>query len=67
MELVDLAPTILEFCGLEVPDSIQGMDLWNVLEGAAGDHREQVFVEYSENEEAMVLSTQSKNVRFPAN
>lgn len=53
-EFVDIAPTLLEACGVKVPESIQGQSLFRVLSGKAAAHRERVFVEYSENEEAMV-------------
>lgn len=53
-EFIDIAPTLLEACRVKVPDTVQGKGLLPVLNGKATTHREQVFVEYSENEEAMV-------------
>jgi arylsulfatase A-like enzyme len=59
-EFVDVAPTLLEACGVKVPESVQGKSLLAVLSGKATTHRERVFVEYSENEEAMVRTAEWK-------
>ena len=60
--LVDVAPTLLEACGVKVPESVQGKSLLPVLSGKATTHRERVVVEYSENEEAMVRTADWKLV-----
>lgn len=59
-EFIDVAPTLLEACGVKVPESIQGKSLRPVLSGKATTHRDRVFVEYSENEEAMVRTADWK-------
>lgn len=59
-EFIDVAPTLLEACGVKVPDSVQGKSLLPVLSGKVATHRERVFVEYSENEEAMVRTAEWK-------
>lgn len=59
-EFVDIAPTLLEACGVKVPESVQGKSLLPLLSGKAVAHRERVFVEYSENEEAMVRTDRWK-------
>lgn len=48
VELVDLAPTILELCGLEVPSFIQGKSLHQILMGEASPdlHKKDVYTEY---------------------
>lgn len=47
-ELVDLVPTVLEACGLEIPDRVQGRSLLPHLTGHADPdrHRDAVFCEY---------------------
>ncbi len=47
VELVDLAPTLLEAAGLDVPGNMQGRSLWPLLtDPAAPDaHREDVYCE----------------------
>jgi arylsulfatase A-like enzyme len=60
VELVDLVPTVLEFCGAAVPNNLQGRSLVGLLEGKADTHRSRVFVEYSLNEEAMVRTERWK-------
>lgn len=48
VELVDLAPTLLQSAGLNIPERIQGRSLLPYLQGDenAADHRESVFCEY---------------------
>jgi len=60
VELIDLAPTVLDYLGLAIPPAIQGRSLRPVMEGQTASHREKVFVEYSENEEAYVVTKRHK-------
>jgi choline-sulfatase len=53
-EFIDIAPTILELTGQPIPKTVQGKSLVPVLEGKAQKHRDTIFVEYAENEEALV-------------
>ena len=48
MELVDLAPTLLEAAGLDVPAAMQGRSLLPILTGEAdpSSHRDAVYSEY---------------------
>jgi len=50
VELVDLAPTITDYCGVPTPTFFQGRSLRGALAGsagpAAGPHRESAFFEY---------------------
>ena len=48
MELIDIAPTLLEAAGIEVPDYIQGRSLMPILlaQADARQHRDYVFSEY---------------------
>jgi choline-sulfatase len=62
VEFVDIVPTVLQACGVKIPDSIQGKSLLPLLEGRTDKHREQVVVEYSENEEAMIRTERFKLV-----
>jgi arylsulfatase A-like enzyme len=54
IEFIDIAPTLLESCGLPVPAEVQGRSFLPLLRGKTTKHREHVVAEYSENEEAMV-------------
>jgi len=45
---------------VDKPEGVQGRSLAPLLRGTAKAHREQVFVEYSENEEAAVLTERWK-------
>lgn len=60
VEFIDIAPTVLDFCGVPVPATVQGKSLTSLLRGEAHKHRERVVVEYSENEEAMIRTPRWK-------
>jgi choline-sulfatase len=67
VEFIDIAPTVLEFCGIARPSSIQGKSLTPLLNGTATNHRDQVFVEYAENEEAMIRTERWKFIYCTGN
>jgi arylsulfatase len=48
VELVDLAPTLLDAAGLEHPDGMQGRSFWDMLTGEKRQdfHRENVYCEF---------------------
>lgn len=48
VELMDLAPTLLEAAGLELPPGMQAKSLWPLLRGESdlSHHREDVYCEY---------------------
>ncbi|MBS3763653.1 MAG: sulfatase-like hydrolase/transferase [Planctomycetes bacterium] len=48
VELMDLAPTVLEAAGLERPEGMQAKSLWPILENVEQNptHREDVYCEY---------------------
>ncbi len=54
VELIDVVPTILELCGMQVPPHVQGRSLAPLLGGVTQVHREHVIAEYADNAEAMV-------------
>ncbi|HTM53796.1 MAG TPA: sulfatase-like hydrolase/transferase [Pirellulales bacterium] len=54
VELVDLAPTLVELAGVERSAGLQGRSLVALAEGKTTRHREHVIVEYAPNEEAMI-------------
>lgn len=60
VELIDLAPTILELCGVPIPANIQGRSLTRLLQGQTATHREHVIAEYADNEEAMIRTERWK-------
>jgi arylsulfatase A-like enzyme len=44
---IDIAPTILELAGIEVPEVIQGRSFVNLLNNPAGEFRNYVFAEHN--------------------
>jgi choline-sulfatase len=60
VELIDLAPTILELCGVPAPANLHGRSLTSLLRDQTGTHRERVFAEYADNEEAMIRTERWK-------
>jgi choline-sulfatase len=62
VEFIDIAPTVLEYCGVERPPTMQGRSLVGVLDGKTQRHRDEVFIEYSENEEAAIRTEKWKFV-----
>lgn len=62
VELVDLAPTLCELVGLISPPTMQGRSLTELVDGKTGKHREQVIVEYAQNDEVMIRDQRWKLV-----
>lgn len=62
VEFIDIAPTVLELCGIATPAAMQGKSLVGLLTANARKHRDEIYVEYSENEEAAVRTDRWKLV-----
>jgi arylsulfatase A-like enzyme len=60
VELLDLAPTVLDVCRTSIPAPMQGKSLMPLLRGKVQRHRDSVVVEYAENEEAMIRTARWK-------
>lgn len=60
VELVDIAPTLLEACGLPVPETIQGRSLLPILEGQTDPHVHKNYV-VSEFKDAISTTTGGGN------
>ncbi|HEV2486853.1 MAG TPA: sulfatase-like hydrolase/transferase [Terracidiphilus sp.] len=46
VELLDLAPTLLEAAGIPVPSGMQGRSLTGLLTGSTTKHRDSIYTEY---------------------
>lgn len=62
VELVDLAPTILELCGVATPGDLDGRSLAPLLKEPNRKHRDEVYIEYAPNDEAAVRTERWKLV-----
>lgn len=62
VEFIDVMPTILEYCGIETPNTVQGRSLKPLLSEGKDQHRAQVFVEYAWADEVMVCDDRWKLV-----
>ena len=60
VEFIDIVPTLLERCGVPIPEQVQGRSFGAVLAGQTDEHRDVVFVEYAENAEAMLATKRWK-------
>ena len=60
VSLPDLAPTVLEACGLPVPPEMHGRSLLPLLKGETEEHRDRVYIEYADNAEAAVRTDRWK-------
>jgi choline-sulfatase len=60
VEFIDLFPTVLDFAGVAAIPKVQGRSLAALLTGKTRAHREEVFIEYSENEEGYVCTERWK-------
>ena len=67
VEFIDIVPTVLETVGLAAPRNVQGRSLMPLLTGRSDAHRERVFIEYSENEEAYVVTPRWKLIYCTGN
>ena len=45
-EGVDLVPTILDFCGIQIPRYVQGKSMRPLLRGATDEHKDSILVEF---------------------
>lgn len=46
VEMLDLAPTLIEAAGIPIPVGMQGMSLTKLLTGETASHRDSVFMEF---------------------
>lgn len=46
VESIDIMPTILDLCRMEVPDKVQGKSLLPYMNGALDNHKSEVYAEY---------------------
>lgn len=60
VQLIDLVPTILELCGAPVPKNLHGRSMTQLVRGKSRVHRDRIFVEYSDNDEAMIRTDRWK-------
>ncbi|MCG8539458.1 MAG: sulfatase-like hydrolase/transferase [Clostridia bacterium] len=45
VESVDIVPTIIDYCGIQQPNSFQGMSLRPLIEGRTDKHKDEVIVD----------------------
>jgi arylsulfatase A-like enzyme len=60
VSLIDLFPTVLEWCGVPVSANVHGRSLLSFLAGTSDTHRHFVVAEYCDNAEIMVRTDRWK-------
>jgi choline-sulfatase len=67
IELIDIVPTLLGLCRVEIPRNVQGRSLVPLLRGDVLSHRDHVVVEYADNAEVMLRTDRWKLVYSAGN
>lgn len=67
IELIDLVPTILDLCGIQIAPRVQGKSLLDLLQGTNQEHKHHVITEYADNAEAMVRTRDWKFIYSAGN
>lgn len=62
VEFIDIVPTVLGYCGVKIPEYVQGKNLVPLIKGEAQTHRDAVFIEYAQNDEACIRTERWKLV-----
>ena len=60
VEFIDIVPMVLEVCGVKIPENVQGKSLARLLKGETAKHRDAVFIEYAQNDEACIRTDRWK-------
>jgi len=63
VELIDLAPTLLEAAGIPVSSAMQGCSLNSLLTGQTKDHRESVYTEFLDANASYAIPPMLTSVR----
>jgi len=62
VEFIDIVPTLLDLCGVPIPERVQGKSLRPLLTGETNTHRPYVIVEYAHNDEICIRDERYKLV-----
>ncbi len=57
VSLVDLAPTLLDACGIPIPGDMQGHSILPLLKGQGADFPQEIFVQISETQVGRAIRT----------
>jgi arylsulfatase A-like enzyme len=63
VELIDLAPTLLEAAGIPIPSAMQGRSLTRLLTGETKEHRESVYTEFLDANASYAIPPMLTSVR----
>jgi arylsulfatase A-like enzyme len=63
VELIDLAPTLLEAAGIPIPSAMQGRSLTGLLTGETDEHRESVYTEFLDANASYAIPPMLTSVR----
>lgn len=63
-EAVDVVPTILDFCGIQTPEYIQGKSMKPILTGETQEHKEEIFAEHFDHKELHISLIRTKDYKY---
>lgn len=63
-EAVDIVPTILDICGIQIPEYIQGKTLKRLLTGETSVHKDAIFCEHFDHKQHNISLVRTKTFKY---
>ncbi|MBZ4683104.1 MAG: sulfatase [Fusobacteriales bacterium] len=67
VEAVDIVPTILDYCGVQIPDEIEGKSLKPLIEGKIDKHKDTILIERFVPNGLKETTIRTKNYKYYCN
>ncbi len=66
-ESVDIVPTILDYCGVQIPTFVQGKSLRDVISGKNNNHKDNILIEYFDPNGSRQSTIRNDNFKYYCN